>query len=163
MSGTKKTVKRGFGVLDREKALKAAAGAVGLLRKIFKDATKAAVWRGSVLEGVETELSELLLFSSAKRLADGVLGDVEPVAVPADLGKARNSAAGAVKVLRNILKDARADLSVGESRCHGLNNALDHLEEALNDLLPPPGAPPKPRLPDNLFEDAAVPVDTGDG
>jgi hypothetical protein len=40
------------------------------------------------------------------------------------LGLARKDAAGAVKVLRNILKDALAVFSVDESQCKGLDNAL---------------------------------------
>lgn len=161
MSGTRKTLKRGFAVLDREKGLKVAAGAVGLLRKLFTDATSAAAWRGNALENVEIELNTILLFSGDNGLPDEVLGGAEAMAVPADLGQARKEAAGAVKVLRRILKDARGDLSVDESQCHSLDDALDRLEEALNDLLPPPGSPPRAKLPDSLFEDAAVPVDAG--
>jgi hypothetical protein len=66
------------------------------------------------------------------------------------LGKARKDAAGAVKVLRNILKGARTDLSVDGAQCNRLENALDLVEQELNNLLPPPGAPPKAKLP---FED----------
>lgn len=164
MSGTRRTLKRGFAVLDRDKSLKSAAVAVRSLRSLSTFATSAAVWRiglGTALELVEGQLDDILLFSSAKRLADDVLGDAESVAVPVDLGEARKSAAGAVKVLRRVLKDARADLSVDESQCHGLDDTLDRLEEALNELLPPPGSRPRAKLPDSLFEDAAARADTG--
>ena len=98
-------------------------------------------------------------FSNA--VPDDLFGDAEAVAVPADLGKARKDAAGAVKVLRNILKNARADLSVDGAQCNRLDNALDVVEQELNSLLPPPGAPPKAKLP--FDEEEAVPVDTGSG
>jgi hypothetical protein len=154
------TKRRGFSVLDRPKALKATAGAVGLLRNVFKDATKAV---GYALELVEGALADVLLFSSDSRLPDVVIGDAEAVAVPTDLEQARKAASGAVKVLRKILRDARGDLSVDESQCSGLDNALDRLEEALNELLPPPGAPRRPKLPFYDDEDEAVPVETGSG
>ena len=49
------------------------------------------------------------------------------------------------------MKDARADLSVEEGHCIRLDQTLDLVEEKLNDLLPPPGAPPKAKLPADLF------------
>ena len=142
--------KRGFAVLDREEALKAAAEAVGLLRGLFGFATTLAAWRCGLcnaLDLLEAELNDILLFSSAKRLPDDLFGDAEAVAVPSDLGKARKAANGAVKVLRKILQDARADLSVDGSQCNRLDNALDVVEQELNGLLPPPGAPEKAKLP----------------
>ena len=156
----RKQPKRSFARLDRPKALHAAAGAVGLLRTIFKDATKAA---GHALELVETELNDILRFSSDSRLPDEIFCDAEAVPIPTDLEQARKAASGAVKVLRKILKDARGDLSVDESQCGGLDDALDRLEESLNILLPPPGAPRKPKLPFYEDEDEAVPVETGSG
>jgi hypothetical protein len=85
------------------------------------------------------------------------------MAVPTDLGEARKAAAGAVKVLQKLLKDARADLSVGEHDCNELDSAIDRVEVALNDLLLPPGAPPKAKLPDVFSEDEdeAMTVDVG--
>ena len=153
MSSTKKTVKRGFAVLDRDEALKAAAKAINTLRGLSKFQSSPTAWRcglGYALEMVETQLNDILLFSCAKRLPDDLFGGAEAVAVPADLGKARKDAAGAVKVLRNILKGARTDLSVDGAQCNRLENALDLVEQELNNLLPPPGAPPKAKLP---FED----------
>ena len=146
--GTK--VKRGFAVLDRDEALKAAAGAVGLLRTLSKVAKSPAAWRCGLdypLEMVETQLNDILLFSGANRLPDDLFGDAEALPVPADLGKARKDAAGAVKALKRILQYARGDLSVDGAQCNRLENALDLLEEGLNELLPPPGAPPRAKLP----------------
>lgn len=162
VSRTRKTPKRGFAVLDREKALKAVAGPVGLLRRLSTGATSTGGGRcRNALEGVETELNDILRFSSDSRLPDDLVGDAEAVSVSADSGMVRKSAAGAVKALRRILKNARADLSVPACQSDRLDDALDRLEEELNGLLPPPGASPKPRLPDSLFyEDAEVPVDT---
>jgi hypothetical protein len=142
--------KRGFAVLDRAEALNVAAGAVALLRTLFKFARSSAAWRGGLgyaLELLEVELNDILLFSSAKRLPDDLFGDAEAVPVPADLGKGRQDAAGAVKVLKKILRDARADLSVDGAQCNRLEIALDLVEQELNNLLPPPGAPPKAKLP----------------
>ena len=161
--------KRGFAVLDRDAALIAAAGAVGLLRGLSKVATNSAAWRcglGNVLGIVETELNDLLLFSNSSRLPDELFGDPGGESVPADLAEARKDATGAVKVLRKILKDARADLSVEEYQCIRLDQALDQVEIKLNKLLPPPGAPPKAKLPDVFSEDEdeAMPVASdGDG
>jgi hypothetical protein len=148
--------KRGFAVLDRADAIEVAAAAVGLLRNLFTFAPSSAAWRCGLdyaLELVETQLNDILLFSNANRLPDDLFGDAEAVAVPADLGKARKNAAGAVKVLRKILKDARADLSVPGDQCNCLDYALDLLEEALNELLPPPGAPTGAKLPFDEEED----------
>ena len=156
--------KRGFAVLDRDDAIKAAAGAVGLLRTLFKFAISPAGWRcglGIALELLEVELNDILLYSGANRLPDNSLGDAEPVAVPADLGRTRKDAAGAVKVLKKSLKDARADLSLDESQCNRLDNALDLVEQELNNPLPPPGAPPKAKLPDVFSEDEDEPESTG--
>ena len=155
--------KRGFALLDRDDAVKVAAGAVGLLRQLSKFATSPTVWRCGLdhaLELLEMELNDILLFSSASRLPEHLFGDADVKSVPADLADARNAAAGAVKVLRQILKDARADLSVDESQCNRLDDALDLVEQELNDLLPPPGAPPKAKLPDVFSEDEdeAMPV-----
>ena len=163
--------KRGFAVLDRDEALKAAAGAVGILRRLSKLATSSAAWRcglGNALGMAETELNDILLFSSAKRLPDDLFGDAEAMAVPTDLGEARKTAAAAVKRLQQILKDARSDLSVDVSQCNRLDNALDVVEQELNELLPPPGAPPKAKLPAEWFgddaEDGATVTDSdGDG
>jgi hypothetical protein len=152
----KSKAKRGFAMLDRDEALKAATGAVGLLRRLFKFATSSAAWRsglGNALELLELELNDILLFSSTKRLPDNLLCDSEAEATLSNLGDARKEAAGAVKVLQTILRDARADLSVDESQCYGLDCALDRLEEELNRLLPPPGSPPKAKLPAEWFED----------
>lgn len=80
-------------------------------------------------------------------MPEHLLSDADAETVPADLGNARKAAKGAVKVLREILKDARADLSVDEYQCNRLDNALDLVEQELNNLLPPPGAPPKAKLP----------------
>ena len=145
-----KKPKRGFAVLDREKALKSAADAIRIFRALSKFGTSTAAWRcglGYALELLEVELNDILLFSSAKCLPDDLFGDAEAVPVPADLGKGRKDAAGAVKVLKKILRDARADLSVDGAQCNRLENALDLLEEGLNELLPPPGAPPRAKLP----------------
>src|ERR1039458_9096720 len=104
--GTK--AKRGFAVLDRDEALKAAAGAVGEVRTLSKVGKSPAAWRCGLdypLEIVETQLNDILLFSGANRLPDDLFGDAEAEAVPADLGKARKDAAGAVRVLRTIVKD----------------------------------------------------------
>jgi len=158
--------KRGFAVLDRDAALKAAVGAVALLRTLLKFATSPTAWRCGLdhaLELLETELNDTLLFSSAKRLPDCLFSDNDEESVPADLGEARQAAAGAVKVLRKILKDAASDLSVDESQCNGLDNALDFVEQELNNLLPPPGSPPKAKLPDVFSEDEdeAIPAHIG--
>ena len=129
-----------------------------MLRRLFKFAIRPAAWRcglGNALVLLELELSEILLFSTAKRLPEHLFCDSEAGAAPSELGKARKEAAGAVKVLRKILKDARADLSVDESLCNLMDNAIDLVEQELNKLLPPPGAPPKAKLP---FDD-----DEGDG
>jgi hypothetical protein len=155
--------KLGFAVLDRDEALKAAAGAVGSLRNLFRFATSSAAWRCGLdyaLELVEAQLNDILLFSGANRLPDDLFGDAEAVAVPADLGKARKDAAGAVKILRNILKKARADLSVDAPQCNRLDNAIDLLEEQLNKSLPPPGAPPRVKLPFDDEEDEVVRADS---
>src|ERR1035441_4666248 len=112
-----KKPKRGFAVLDREKALKSAADAIRIFRALSKFGTSTAAWRcglGYALELLELELNDILLFSSAKRLPDDLCGDAEAVPVPADLGKARKGAAGAVKVLRNILKDRSEERRVGK-------------------------------------------------
>jgi hypothetical protein len=130
--GTK--AKRGFAILDRDEAVKAAAAAVGLLRTLFKFAISPAAWLCGLdhaLELLETELNDTLLFSSAKRLPDRLFSDADAEPVPADVGEARKAAAGAVKVLRGISQDARADLSVDEFQCNRLDNALDRLEEEL--------------------------------
>ena len=75
-----------------------------------------------------------------------------------DREKARKDARPAVKVLRRILKDARADLSVPELACNRLDHALDLVEEELNDLLPAPGSRPSPKLPfDDDSENGDVP------
>jgi hypothetical protein len=148
--------KRGFAVLDREEALKSAAVAVGLLRHLSKFAPSLAAWRcglGYALELVEGEVNNILRFSGAGRLPDDLFG--EPQRVPIELGDIRKSAKKAVDALRQILQDARADLSVDESQCNRLDNALDRLEEELNRLLPPPGAPPKAKLPAEWFGDDA--------
>jgi len=60
-----------------------------------------------------------------------LFGDAEAVPVPADLGKGRQDAAGAVKVLKKILRDARADLSVDGAQCNRLEIALDLVEQEL--------------------------------
>ena len=146
--GTK--VKRGFAVLDRDEALKAAAGAVGILRELSRFSSGPAAWRcglGNALELLEAELKEILLVASSSQPPEPLFCDADADSVPADLGKARKDAAGAVKVVQEILRDARADLSVDEYQCNRLDNALDRLEEELNRLLPPPGAPPKAKLP----------------
>lgn len=162
--------KRGFAVLDRDAALIAAAGAVGLLRGLSKFATNSAAWRcglGNVLGIVEAELNDILLFSSALRLPEDLFSSADAESVPADLGEARKAAKKAVDALRQILQDARADLSVDESQCNRLDNALDRLEEELNRLLPPPGAPPKAKLPAEWFgddaEDGATVTDSDSG
>ena len=155
--------KRGFAVLDRDEALKAAAGAVGLLRTLVEFAISPAAWRCGLdyaLEQVETQLNDILLFSSAKRLPDYLFCDSEAEAAPSDLSKARKAANGAVKVLRNVLHDARTDLSVDGSQCNRLDDALDVVEQELNNLLPPPGAPPKAKLP---FDDEEVVRSDSDG
>lgn len=158
--------KRGFAVLDRDADLKAAVGAVGLLRTLLKFATSPSAWRCGLdhaLELLETELNDILLFSSAKRLPEDLFSDTDAESVPADLADARKVAAGAVKVLRKSLQDARADLSVDESQCNRLDDALDLVEQELNSLLPPPGAPPKAKLPDVFSEDEdeAMPAHIG--
>ena len=148
MSGTKKTTKRGFAVLDREKALKSAVGAISILRALSKFETTFAAWRsgtGYALELVEGELNDILLFSSSDHLPDELFGKAQPV--PDDLSEAGKAAAKAVKVLRKILKEARSDLGVEVHQCDHLDAAIDRLEVALNNMLPPPGAPPTPKLP----------------
>ncbi len=152
--------KRGFAVLDRDAALIAGAGAVGLLRQLSTYATSSAAWRcglGYALEAVETELNDILRFSTAKRLPEELFANAcgQPVL---DLGPARKDAAAAVKVLRKISKDARADLSVEENQCNQLDDALDQAEVKLNELLPPPGAPPRAKLPFDDDEDGTVPT-----
>jgi hypothetical protein len=52
-----------------------------------------------------------------------------------------------VKALNKLLQDARGDLSVDGAQCNRLENALDLVEQELNNLLPPPGAPPRAKLP----------------
>ena len=156
MSSTKKKVKRGFAILNRNQALKSAAKAINPLRELSKFESSPTAWRcglGYALEMVETQLNDILLFSCAKRLPDDLFGGAEAVAVPADLGKARKDAAGAVKVVQKILRDARADLSVDEYQCNRLDNALDLVEQELNNLLPPPGAPTGAKLPFDEEED----------
>ncbi len=64
-----------------------------------------------------------------------------------DRDKARKDAPAAVKVLRRIAKDARADLSVDEILCNRLDYALDLVDQELNELLPSPGAAPQAKLP----------------
>lgn len=54
-----KTAKRSFARLDRDQALHAAAGPVGLLRKIFNDAPRAA---GYALERVEAAIRHSAFF-----------------------------------------------------------------------------------------------------
>jgi hypothetical protein len=162
--GTK--AKRGFAVLDRDETVKAAAAAVGLLRSLVTFATSSAAWRcglGYALELVETQLNDILLFSSASRLPEHLFCDAEDEKVPSDVGKARKDAAGAVKMLRNILKDARADLSVDAYQSNRLDNALDLVEQELNNLLPPPGAPTGAKLPFDEEEDEVVRADLDDG
>ena len=151
-----KKQKRGFAVLDREKALLLAVGAVGFLRKLSTFATSAAAWRcglGNALGMLETELNDILLFSSASRLPEDLFSDADAETVPEDLGKARKAARKQVDVLRKILNDARADLSVTEIQCNQLDNALGLVEQELNNLLPPPGAPPRATLPAEWFGD----------
>ena len=146
--GTK--AKRGFAVLDREEALKAAAGAVGILRELSRFSTGSAAWRcglGNALDLLEAELKDILLVASSSQPPEPLFCDGDADSVPADLGKARKDAAGAVKVVQRILRDARADLSVDASQCNGLDNALALVEQELNNLLPPPGAPPRAKLP----------------
>jgi hypothetical protein len=145
---SRKKPKRGFAILDRDQALKSAVGAINILRGLSKFETTAAPWRsgtGYALELVEGQLNYILRHSGDGRLPDDLFGKPQPV--PADLGEARKAAAGAVKVLRKILKAARGDLSVGEHDCNELDSAIDRVEVALNDLLPPPGAPPRGTLP----------------
>ena len=156
--------KRGFAVLDRDDAIKAAAAAVGLLRTLSKFAISPAAWRcglGNALELLELELNDVLLFSCAKRLPDYLFCDSEAEVAPSHLGKARKAAKGAVKVLRGILQDARTDLSVGEYQCNRLDNALDLVEQELNNLLPPPSSPPKAKLP--FDEEEVVRADSDGG
>jgi hypothetical protein len=64
-----------------------------------------------------------------------------------DRERARKDAPAALKVLRRILKEARADLSVHEYQCNRLEYALDRVDEELNEMLPPPDAKPSARLP----------------
>lgn len=152
--------KRGFAVLDRDKALKSAAVAINTLRGLSTFATSAAAWRRGLdyaMEQVETQLNDILRYSSSKRLPDDLHDGKQPVTP--DIGEARKDAAAAVKVLRKTLKDARTDLSVDEYQCNGLDHALDQLETELNKLLPPPGAPPKAKLPFDDDEDTG-PVET---
>ena len=160
--GTK--TKRGFATLDRDDAVKAAAPAVGLLRSLFTFATSTAAGRcglGNTLELMETQLNDILLFSSASRLPEHLFCDADGEKVPSDVGKARKDAAEAVKMLRNILKDARADLSVDEYQCNRLDSALDLVEQELNNLLPPPSSPPKAKLP--FDEEEVVRADSDGG
>jgi hypothetical protein len=146
--GTK--AKRGFAILDRDDAVKAAAAAVGILRELSRFSAGPAAWRcglDNALGMVETELNDILFFSSAVRLPEHLFCSADAESVAADLGDARKDAAGAVKVLQKLLRDARADLSVDEYQCNRLDNAIDLIEQELNKLLPPPGAPPKAKLP----------------
>ena len=69
-----------------------------------------------------------------------------------DHDKARKSAASAMRTLEQILKDARADMSVSNMRCNRLEHALQLLGEELEDLLPVPGLNPTAKLPNELFE-----------
>ena len=143
-----KTPKRGFAVLDREASVTSALGALHILRSLPKCAFCTAADRLSVnyaIGQVERELNTMLCFSSSGHLPGERAEKTEPLT--GHLGEARKAAAGAVKVLRKILKGARADLSVDENDSTKLDFAIDGLEVALNDLLPPPGAPPKARLP----------------
>ena len=124
MSSPKKTTKRGFAVLDREKGLRSAAGAISILRGLSKFESNPAAWRCGLnyaLELVETELNDILLFSGGNRLPDCLFCDLEAESAPSDLGNARKAAKGAVKVLRKILRDARADLSVNQGQADRLD------------------------------------------
>ena len=49
-------------------------------------------------------------------------------------------------------------LSVEENQCNQLDDALDQAEVKLNELLPPPGAPPRAKLPFDDDEDGTVPT-----
>jgi hypothetical protein len=158
-----KKLKQGFANLDREKALKSAAEAIQMLRALSVYATCGAAWRcglGYALECLEEQLNEILLFSSSNRLPEELFLGNGAVPVAADLGQARKDAAVAVKVFRKILRDAASDLSVDEFQCHGLDQALDHVEVQLNALLPPPGSPQKAKLPfDDDEDDGLVATD----
>jgi hypothetical protein len=156
---------RGFAVLDRDKSLKSATGAVQALRGLSVYAASVAAWQcglGYALELVECQLNDILLFSSSNRLPDELFLGGVAVPVVAEVGQVRRDAAAAVKVFRRLWKDARADLSVDESQCNRLEQALDQVEVKLNELLPPPGKAPRAKLPSGYFddeEDGAVTAD----
>lgn len=67
-----------------------------------------------------------------------------------DWEKSRMDAIQAVKVLRKVVKDAGADLSVNECFPRRLNYELGLIEETLNEMLPPDGIQ-KPDLLRGLF------------
>jgi hypothetical protein len=69
-----------------------------------------------------------------------------------DWQKSRKDAIQAIKVLRKVVKDAGADLSVNERFPPLLNYELGALEDTLNEMLPPDGVQ-KPDLLRGLFED----------
>jgi hypothetical protein len=143
---TKKT-KRGFCVLDRGKALNSAVKAVGVFREL--KTTKADAVRlgfGGALQILEDVLNGILRFSGGA-LPDDLFDRLVPEPLPEDVDETRRVAKGAVTILRKILKDARADLSVHVSECTQLDDAIDVIERALHELLPPPGAPGPPKLP----------------
>jgi hypothetical protein len=96
--GTKS--KRGFAVLDRDEALEAAAGAVGILRELSRFSTGSAAWRcglGNALDLLEAELKDILLVASSSQPPEPLFCDGDADSVPADLGKARKDAAGAAR------------------------------------------------------------------
>ncbi len=139
-----RTPRRGFCVLDREEALKQAVKAVAELREIARrKPDDESISLKTALHALEPALNSILQFSG-EPFSDDLFSGIVVNPNPADLEQIRKRAAGTVKVLRNVLKDARADLSVAETECAEFDAAIYSVE---NELLPPPGASPKARLP----------------
>ena len=68
-----------------------------------------------------------------------------------DRERSRKDAIQAIKVLRKVVKDAGADLSINQYFPRRLNYELGLVEETLNEMLPPDGVR-KPDLLLGLFE-----------
>ncbi len=138
---TTKKQRRGFCVLDRDDALESAVHAIATLRSLTDKMPSAlALGLRSALQIVEQVLTGILLFSGG-RLPEELFNRVVVKPLPEDVKQTRKTAKAAVAKLRTILNDAQADLSVPADECRQLDEALQEVEEKLNDLLPPPGAP----------------------
>jgi len=139
--------KRRFCVLDRAASLVLAVKAIAELRAVAesKDANE-SIGLTAALQALEQALNCILQYSYSKfseELFYGVVVDPLPI----DVEKVRMRAASSVKSVRKVLKDARGDLSVDEVDCTRLDANIGFIEERLNDLLPPQGAPKGACLP----------------